>query len=116
MLPRLFSKFYKTSFLKLSLQQKKSFSIFINNPTVGLPLNSNDPKGPHFNSSFYDPDLDYDEELQDDIRLFGREKPDELDYTDVWESTYLSLICPEFFYHVFFCGFLYTLENEVYTK
>lgn len=106
MFPRLFSK------LRPSLS-KAPFSIFINNPHLGFAPNSKDPNGPHYNKSFYDKDLDYDEELHDDIRLFGREKPDELDYTDVWESSYLSLISPEFFYHVFFCGLLYTFENEV---
>lgn len=42
----------------------------------------------HHNKNFYDPILDYDDELKDDIRLYGRDKPDELDFTDVWESSY----------------------------
>ncbi len=74
---------------------------------------SADPSKPHYNKTFYDPDMDYDEELNDDIRLFGREEPDQLDYSDVWESTYQNLICPEYFYHLFFCGIIYSFETEV---
>lgn len=42
----------------------------------------------HFNPSFYDENLDYDKELVDDVRLYGRDEPDELDFTDAWESSY----------------------------
>jgi NADH dehydrogenase (ubiquinone) Fe-S protein 8 len=46
--------------------------------------------------------------------MYGRETPDELDFADVWESTYTNFICPEYFYHFFFCGIIYSFETEVY--
>ncbi|KAL4450992.1 hypothetical protein ABPG74_021314 [Tetrahymena malaccensis] len=66
----------------------------------------------HHNKTFYDPILDIDEDLKDDIRLYGRDKPDELDFTDVWESSYQNIICPEYFYHFWFCGIVYSFEPE----
>jgi hypothetical protein len=46
--------------------------------------------------------------------MYGRETPDELDFADVWESTYTNFICPEYFYHFFFCGIIYSFETEVF--
>ena len=34
--------------------------------------------------------------------MYGREREPELDFTDVWENTYMNYICPEYFYHFFF--------------
>ena len=34
-------------------------------------------------------------------------------FTDVWDSTYLGLICPEYWSFTFFVGVLYTFEPEV---
>ena len=87
--------------------------MFITSPTSGFSKNVSDPKSKFFNKSYYDPNIDFDEEIQDDVRMFGNEKPDELEFTDVWESAYSNLICPEYFYHFFFCSFLYTFEPEV---
>mmetsp|Transcript_25152 Transcript_25152/g.22183 ORF Transcript_25152/g.22183 Transcript_25152/m.22183 type:complete len:186 (+) Transcript_25152:198-755(+) len=33
-------------------------------------------------------------------------------FTDVWDSTYLGLICPEYWSFTFFVGVLYTFEPE----
>ena len=72
-----------------------------------------DPKSSHYNPHFYNPEIDQ-EEFNDIISNHGREEPKELDFTDVWETSYLNLLNPEYFYHSWFCGFLYTLEPEVY--
>ena len=45
--------------------------------------------------------------------MYGREREPELDFTDVWENTYMNYICPEYFYHFFFCGIIFSLETEV---
>lgn len=69
---------------------KRSVNNFsgINNPIVGATPNNADPESKFYNKTFYNPDLDYENELDTDVRLYGREIPDELDYTDVWESSY----------------------------
>ncbi len=51
--------------------------------------------------------------MNDHITMYGREREPELDYSDVWENTYMNYICPEFFYHFFFCGVIFSLETEV---
>ena len=45
--------------------------------------------------------------------MYGREREPELDFTDVWENTYMNYIFPEYFYHFFFCGVIFSLETEV---
>jgi hypothetical protein len=54
------------------------------------------------------------------IRLYhGRNEPDDLDFGDVSDATYMNVhsfvnywISPEYFYPVFFCGVLYSFEPE----
>ena len=51
-------------------------------------MNKTSLESKFFNKNYYNPGLDFDDELNTDIRLYGREKPDELDFTDAWESSY----------------------------
>ncbi len=55
---------------------------------VGKDKPDSSPTGKFFNKTFYNPDLDYEEELNSHIKIYGREEPDQLDYGDVWESAY----------------------------
>jgi hypothetical protein len=43
---------------------------------------------PHYNKAFYMPEYDDISDIKDHITLFSREKPSELDFSDVWETTY----------------------------
>ena len=81
----------------------------------GADPNPTNPDSPHYNKNFYSPEYD-DEAYNDLIQHFGREMPDELDFNDVWDTSYLNLVCPEYFYHSWFCGILYTAEPEVSTQ
>ena len=45
--------------------------------------------------------------------MYGREREPELTYTDVWENSFMNIINPEYFYHFFFCGIIFSLETEV---
>ena len=71
-----------------------------------------DPTKKHYNPHFYNPEIDI-EEFNEVIGNYGRDKPDELDFTDVWDISFINLLNPEYFYHSWFCGFLYTFETEV---
>ena len=51
--------------------------------------------------------------MNDHITMYGREREPELDYSDVWENTYMNFLNPEYFYHFFFCGVIFSLETEV---
>ena len=57
-------------------------------PKINLEAPDSSVTAKHYNKSFYDPNLDFDDELKDDITLYGRDIPDDLDYTDVWETSY----------------------------
>eukprot|EP01017_Pseudomicrothorax_dubius_P011955 TRINITY_DN1463_c0_g1_i10.p1 TRINITY_DN1463_c0_g1~~TRINITY_DN1463_c0_g1_i10.p1 ORF type:complete len:239 (-),score=56.22 TRINITY_DN1463_c0_g1_i10:39-755(-) len=90
---------------------KRNLSVYIKD-RPGADPNPPAELTKHANKAFYNPDLDMDDVIQDNIKLYGREKPDELDYSDVWDSTYENVFSPEYFYHSFFCGWIYTLETE----
>lgn len=51
--------------------------------------------------------------MKDHITMYGREREPELDFTDVWENSFMNYVCPEYFYHFFFCGVIFSLETEV---
>lgn len=74
--------------------------------------NISNPESKHYNKDFYSPEYD-DENVNQMIQHYTSEAPDQLDYTDVWDHSYLNLICPEYFYHPWFGGVLYTAEPEV---
>lgn len=65
-----------------------------------------------YNKTYYNPELDYDEELIHDITLYGREQPDELDFTDVWEISLLNIVVPEYLYPALTVGLIYTFQTE----
>ncbi len=46
------------------------------------------PDSRHYNKTFNDPILDFEDEVKYDITLYSRHEPDELDFTDCWETTY----------------------------
>ena len=89
-----------------------NFLVWINKSSVGADANITEQTAQHYNKHYYNPELD-DQDTNENITLYGREKPDELDFTDVWDTTYFGVTCPEYFYHTWFCGFLTTIEPEV---
>jgi len=94
-----------------NVSTQRAFSIYINKSSAGADVNPSNEGTRHLNKEFYNPDLDL-EDVNENITLYGREKPDELSFTDVWDTSYFNVICPEYFYHTWFCGFLTTIEPE----
>lgn len=75
------------------------FSMNIKERYPGREKPEVDKKSKFYNKTFYNPDLDYEEEYNSHISIYGIELPDVLDFTDVWENHYNNYICPEYFYH-----------------
>ncbi|EGR27071.1 NADH-ubiquinone oxidoreductase, putative [Ichthyophthirius multifiliis] len=90
---------------------KKKFSYIQRSNIREEPPNS-DPQSPHYNKSFNNENLDFNQEYQYDITLFNRQQPDEIDFADCWEHSYQNVFCPEYFYHFWFCGIVYSFEPE----
>jgi len=98
---------------KLPTKYTRNFGVFINETNItGSGKTSDDPNGKHYNPSFFNPEIDESPPDGELIYNYGRQLPDDLDFTNVWDHSYLNLICPEYFYHSWFCGFLYTFETE----
>mmetsp|Transcript_20141 Transcript_20141/g.23221 ORF Transcript_20141/g.23221 Transcript_20141/m.23221 type:complete len:239 (+) Transcript_20141:30-746(+) len=100
-----------TSAPYLAFKQARSFSLYLKTTNPHADPNPSNPESKHYNKDFYSPEYD-DENYNDMIQNYTSEMPDELDYTDVWDHSYLNLICPEYFYHPWFGGVLYTAEPE----
>lgn len=63
--------------------------------------------------AWYHPEYDDYDTHNDNIRLYSREEPDELDFEEVWDGAWNNMMMPDFFYFAFFCGVIYTFEPEV---
>lgn len=44
------------------------------------PANNQDPLGKHYNKDFYSEIYDINDEMDQDVRFYGREMPAQLDY------------------------------------
>ena len=51
--------------------------------------------------------------MNDHISMYSREREAGLSWADVWDNSFWNLLCPEFFYHAYFTGLIYSLETEV---
>ncbi|CAD8080733.1 unnamed protein product [Paramecium sonneborni] len=102
-----------TKLLQKSRQAR--FCVYIKNSVNYHVANSQDPNNkfstPQFNSSI----LDFDKDQENNVQMHyyqGKFMPDELDWTDVWETAYQNFTQPEYLYHFWFCGVLYCFEPE----
>eukprot|EP01015_Nassula_variabilis_P022913 TRINITY_DN423_c0_g1_i4.p1 TRINITY_DN423_c0_g1~~TRINITY_DN423_c0_g1_i4.p1 ORF type:complete len:270 (+),score=55.20 TRINITY_DN423_c0_g1_i4:66-875(+) len=109
---KMLRKFVKKDVMQKFLTSHRNFQVYINNSLVGGDKNPSSPDSKFHNKSFYDPDYDDAELFSADIRMYGKDKPDELDFTDVWDHSYMSFMLPEFLSHIFICGIIYSFEPE----
>jgi hypothetical protein len=85
----------------------------LNRPNYNTEGNNEDPNSKFYNKFWYHPEYDDYETHNDNIALYTRDVPDELDFEDVWDGAWNNIMMPEYFYFAFFCGAIYTFEPEV---
>ena len=69
----------KQLFTALHRSIGKGYESFYNGGTVALQ-NNNSPEGKHYNKDWYSDVYDLNNELDQNVELYGRELPQEIDY------------------------------------